>query len=190
MSIPCHAVSCTSCTHRCDATLANNDTDTHSTASEEGAIARADSDSETEDTFVDSETENTYFERLAEEAGYSFESIRDHVGSVTNKTHQRLLRDKGRNKTITKTVVDKRGGKEVLIGESDDFVLYTDCASDDRGWFVKRHTLIPNMPERELDFYNCLRNWNPVTDARYDPYFRDMQRNLVTATTLVRLLLD
>ena len=135
----------------------------------------------------ESETEDLYLEQLAFEAGYNVEDITSHVGSITNRKQQKLLKNPQRNKAFKKSVVDRRDGKDILICMSDDIVLHCNCATRQRGWFIKSRG--QRMSPGEQDFYNCLQRSNQVTDPHYEDFFRVLERDLDVATNLIRLLL-
>lgn len=136
----------------------------------------------------DSDTEQQYLEALASETGYTLEEIKTRVGTITNPSRQRQLKDSKRNTRIMKGVVDRRGQREMVICHSEDFVFYYDCKTRDRGWLIKSP---PGQPasRRESDCFHCLMTFPPTTDACYDHCLQQMNKDLIVATKLVKLLL-
>ena len=61
------------------------------------------------------------------------EKVKQHVGSVTDRFQQRLLRDTRRNYKIHKFVRKQ----ELVLGESDDFVIYHNPSTNDWGFIIK-----------------------------------------------------
>lgn len=137
----------------------------------------------------DDETEELYLERLATELGYDAEELKTYVCSLTDRPKLTQLRDARRNKCIRKGVVDTRGGREVLICESEDIVLHYDCKTEERGWFIKPSSNNQPRTAREDDLLSCLYRWPQVDDPKYDHHFMELDKDLVITAKLVRLLL-
>ena len=72
-------------------------------------------------------------QNTAEKGSSKFDQVKQHVGSVTDRHHQRLLRDKTRNNDIKKMVM--KG--ELAIGESDDLVVYNNTTTNYWNFIIK-----------------------------------------------------
>ena len=85
------------------------------------------------------------------------------VKQLTDRQFLGKLTDQTRNRTVNKVVVDRRFGGELLIGESDDFLVTYDCAHDGLfQWFLKHE---PDQYVRHL--LPCLQAWPPADAKRY-----------------------
>jgi hypothetical protein len=128
--------------------------------------------------------------REAEREGFCLDDIRDKVGAVMDTSRQENLRNEFRNRRITKTVLDKRGDCDVLIGGSSDLVLIFDCHTGNIKFFVKadmaRQDGKLHYVVKEQDY---LRRWPALPSNKYQTERAHMSRKLTVLANVVRLYL-
>ena len=119
-----------------------------------------------EDSEVDMEAEMEEFnlEELATVAGIKVTEVDACIGDLDVRK-KRELRDESRNGRLNKIVLDHRGGKEILTGETDDFIVTYDCRQNGLfSWHIKD-------PRREDPYINhtnyCIKTWPEVDTEQY-----------------------
>ena len=128
-------------------------------------------------------------ERLASKVAISVDEVKLHLSYIKSKRQKQNLRDPTRNCSIQKKVMDRRRGRQTLICESDDLVIYYDFNSDMKGWFIKVDKE-KGLYDMEKEMLCCLQNWPPLTDRSYDEFCETLTEKIIIASELVRLLMD
>ena len=126
--------------------------------------------------------------KTAEETGYSFEAIKICVNGITDRTIQRKLREKRRNKTFCK-VVNGKEGEGNFICESDDFVfiLHFDYNSRDFSgseWFPEPDQR--SLSKYEGDILRQLRDCDRVDTNHYKDFLALAKKELKIVGDVVR----
>ena len=102
------------------------------------------------------------------DAGFSVDTVKDYVATLTDRSVQRRLREPKRNQSFTKVPLDNRDGEEFILCESDDLVFEFNCkATSGYGvhyWFVKQEAR--NMLSEECALLYNLHRWKQYTEAR------------------------
>ena len=81
--------------------------------------------------------EREYVTKSVASLGYDFEKIKNYVAGIVDRSTQLHLRDKSRNMNFSNVVVDNRLERDIVICESDDYLLRYDRKKQTRTWFVK-----------------------------------------------------
>ena len=132
------------------------------------------------------ETEVVDIEQLATEAGIKVEYVEKCAREVRDRKIRRSLRDETRNKTFHKVVLDHRWGREVLVGESDDFLVTFDPVHDGFfHWSIKHN---PGQYERQMLSY--VESWSPADTEHYKAEMDIMLRKLDILCSLFESLLN
>ena len=122
----------------------------------------------------------------AEKAGYDLDTIKDYVGTFTDRTIQRRLRDPDRNKCFINVVESQYRGRKHLVGETDDFVFafYSDGF---RYWFVKQNE--QRMPQEERRRMMILQKASPLDRERYKEELEAGEKEMRTVLEAMRVYL-
>ena len=96
-------------------------------------------------------------ERKAREEGFCIENVKEQVGCVMDRLDQRWLRDRNRNKSFVKIVVDTRNDGEILIAESEDFIfLYNNKSQTlDHCWMKRGRKAVTEKERGVIGPLNC-----------------------------------
>ena len=84
-------------------------------------------------------------------AGFDTGIVKRYIASLTDRSVQRHLRDRNRNKTFQKVTLHRSDDSDVLLYDSDDIVLEYTCdsnADDCTYWFVKQKEKLMLCEER------------------------------------------
>ena len=139
------------------------------------------------DADSEEECERESIEKLVHEQGYNVEDAKLCVSGITSRIKQSCLRQENRNTAFSKTVVDSRSNRRVIICESDDYVFLCDCKQRVRSWFIKQFD--GQMSDQDRDALSCLRKWGPVDPGLYKEYYDLLQRDLEAVSRAVRYFL-
>ena len=139
----------------------------------------------------DSDEDAEHISGVIQEVGYSLEDIKTYVSSVTSQTTQRQLRDKTRNVSFSKTVVDRRNSTARMYAVSEDYVFECDChgteADDQKGgyFFIKDSK---DLTEREADVLAYVERQPPIDTGQKEFYHhhKSLERDLQAVTMAVR----
>ena len=105
-------------------------------------------------------------------AGFDCGVVKTYVGTFTDRSLQKRLRDQQRNKVFRKTVIQKADdGSNLLLCESDDIVLEylcTESAEIDKCVFFYVKQKHNNMLREECDRLTYLRRGKTCRDTQYD----------------------
>ena len=135
------------------------------------------------------EEEERSIEQLAVDGGIKLSEVELCVRELTNRRTKSMLRDENRNRTLSKVVLDHRGGREVLIAESDDFLMSLDLRGDGRTvWYLKeqRRPLEPSAKQLQT----CLQTWPPVDTEEYVSGIEEVMISLDILVNIFRSLLN
>ena len=116
------------------------------------------------------------------------EAIKICVSGITDRTTQRKLRDKQRNKTFCK-VVKGKGDEGNFICESNDFVFIFDCDYNSRDfngseWFLKPDQR--RMRKYEGDILRQLRDCDRVDTNHYKDFLALAKKEMKIVGDIVR----
>eukprot|EP00745_Piridium_sociabile_P013610 TRINITY_DN20050_c0_g1_i10.p1 TRINITY_DN20050_c0_g1~~TRINITY_DN20050_c0_g1_i10.p1 ORF type:complete len:301 (-),score=66.62 TRINITY_DN20050_c0_g1_i10:243-1145(-) len=124
-------------------------------------------------------------------AGFEVGVVSSYVASLVDKTVQRQLRARHRNKTFRKVVSHKPNNVDMLLCESDDIVLEIPCLSDSDGgctyWFVKQNE--KNMLTEECVRLANLQKGRSVGNTRHAEVQARAERELHALHDLIQFYL-
>ncbi|KAK7496146.1 hypothetical protein BaRGS_00012556 [Batillaria attramentaria] len=89
-------------------------------------------------------------------SGFDIQDIKTRVRELATKVQPSFLKMERRNAKLIKIAMDTRQNKQMLVGQSDDFVVVRDCKQNKAyHWFFWRSPR--KMTNEEVDIMTCLR---------------------------------
>lgn len=121
---------------------------------------------------------------LASGLNVNLDWLKEHVGQVTRQAVQSNSETQQEIQCFRKAVLDKKGGRKMLICRSDDIVLAYDCHRSTQTFFVKHYETT-----EEQKHMTCVMRREPRCSKRYDNLLARLETHLCGIAELIRLLL-
>lgn len=118
--------------------------------------------------------ETINIEHLSETAGIKISIVKKCINQLKDSMIKQQLKDQRRNRTLNRVVVDRRFGGEVLVGDSDDFMITIDCQHGGFfQWFLK------HKPEQYVrHMLPFIEAWPPADAKQYKDVIDRMSNKL------------
>lgn len=141
------------------------------------------------DSDMSEEEGETSIEQLAVDGGIKLNEVENCVKQLSDGRTKSRITDERRNRTFTKVVLDHRGGKAILIGESDDFLVSCDLQGQGEFvWYVKQDGR--QLEPSAMQLQTCVQRWPPADSEEYGAVIDEVMGNLDILISIFRSLLN